>query len=57
MVVDISNGNNDGLMLKESAFSIGVIQVEGAYSQIVNNTLIICTSIDDALSLLSIRNG
>jgi soluble P-type ATPase len=57
MVVDISNRNNDGLMLKESAFSIGVIQVEGAYSQIVNNTLIICTSIDDALSLLSIRNG
>jgi len=55
-VISIGNGRNDILMLKGSALSIGVIQAEGAYSQIINNVQIICTSIIDALSLLTNEN-
>jgi len=51
-VIAIGNGKNDILMLKESALSIGVIQAEGVYSQILNDTQVICTNINDALSLL-----
>jgi len=51
-VIAIGNGKNDVLMLKESALSIGIIQAEGAFSQVLNCTQIICTSITDALSLL-----
>jgi len=51
-VIAIGNGKNDHLMLKESALSIGIIQAEGACSQILCDTHIICTSINDALSLL-----
>ena len=50
-VIAIGNGRNDVLMLKESALSIGVIQAEGAFSQVVNSCQVICTSITDALSL------
>jgi len=39
-------------MLRESALSIGVIQAEGAYSQIIYDTHVICTNINDALALL-----
>lgn len=55
-VISIGNGRNDILMLKASALGIGVIQSEGAYSQIINNVQIICTSIIDALSLLTNEN-
>ena len=51
-VIAIGNGKNDVLMLKESALSIGIIQAEGAFSQVLNCTQIVCTSITDALSLL-----
>lgn len=51
-VVAIGNGRNDLLMLKESALSIGVIQAEGAYYQVVNRSRVVCTSITDALDLL-----
>jgi len=51
-VIAIGNGKNDLLMLKESALSIGIIQAEGAYSQILNYTHIISTNINDALSLI-----
>ena len=51
-VIAIGNGRNDIQMLKESALSIGVIQAEGAFSQIVDSCHVICTSINDALSLL-----
>lgn len=55
-VISIGNGRNDILMLKASALGIGVIQSEGAYSQIINNSQVICTSITDALSLLTNKN-
>ena len=51
-VIAIGNGKNDHLMLRESALSIGIIQAEGAYAQIIYDTQVICTSINDALSLL-----
>lgn len=51
-VIAIGNGRNDYLMLRESALSIGIIQSEGAYSQIINHAHVICTSINDALALL-----
>jgi soluble P-type ATPase len=51
-VIAIGNGKNDVLMLKESALSIGIIQAEGAFSQVLNCTQIVCTNITDALSLL-----
>lgn len=55
-VISIGNGRNDILMLRASALGIGVIQSEGAYSQIINNAQVICTSITDALSLLTNKN-
>jgi soluble P-type ATPase len=51
-VIAIGNGKNDVLMLKESALSIGIIQAEGAFSQVLSCTQVICTSVNDALSLL-----
>jgi soluble P-type ATPase len=51
-VIAIGNGKNDVLMLKEAALSIGIIQAEGAFYQVVNNSQVICTNINDALSLL-----
>jgi len=51
-VIAIGNGRNDVLMLKEAALSIGVIQAEGAFGQILGCCHVICTSINDALSLL-----
>ncbi len=51
-MIAIGNGRNDHIMLRESALSIGIIQAEGAYSQIIYDTHIICTSINDAIGLL-----
>jgi len=51
-VVAIGNGKNDHLMLRGAALSIGIIQEEGAYSQIIYDTHLICTSINDALLIL-----
>lgn len=52
-VISIGNGRNDILMLRESSLGIGVIQDEGACSQIINSTHVICNSISDALQLLN----
>jgi len=51
-VIAIGNGRNDRIMLRESALSIGIIQAEGAYSQIIYDTHVICTRINDAIELL-----
>ena len=51
-VIAAGNGRNDVLMLKGSALSIAVIQDEGTFSQVIHGTQVICTGINDALSLL-----
>ena len=51
-VIAIGNGRNDVLMLKASALSIGVIQAEGAFHQVLECSHVVCTSINDALALL-----
>ncbi|MBN1416134.1 MAG: hypothetical protein JW973_13615 [Bacteroidales bacterium] len=51
-VVAIGNGQNDTLMLRESALGIMVIQQEGASGKLFNEADIVCTSILDALNLL-----
>lgn len=50
-VIAIGNGNNDTLMLKESALGIAVIQKEGAAGTALREASVICTSIKDALNL------
>jgi soluble P-type ATPase len=51
-VIAIGNGKNDVLMLKDAALSIGIIQAEGAFSQVLSSSQVLCTSVIDALSLL-----
>jgi len=51
-VVSIGYGQNDALMLKESALGIALIQSEGAFIGTLLNADIICTHINDALNLL-----
>ncbi len=51
-VIAIGNGQNDALMLRESALGIMVIQQEGAFGKLFNHADIVCTSILDALNLL-----
>lgn len=51
-VVAIGNGRNDVLMLKKAALGICVILHEGASVEAISSADIVCTSIDDALSLL-----
>lgn len=51
--VCIGNGRNDRLMLVESALGIALIQGEGASTQTINNSDIICTSIITALEYFS----
>lgn len=51
-VVSIGNGANDALMLKQSALGIAVVQAEGASTQALINSDIVCNSIIDAMSLL-----
>ncbi|MBN2698232.1 MAG: hypothetical protein JXR52_05350 [Bacteroidales bacterium] len=51
-VIAIGNGRNDILMLKEAVLSIGVILAEGSFSRIIDSCHVICTDINDALSLL-----
>ncbi len=50
--VCIGNGQNDYLMLKESALSIVVVQSEGAVSNSISVSDIVCINILSALSLL-----
>ena len=51
-VVSIGNGNNDRLMLNESAISIAVIGQEGLATSILSTAQVVVTSILDALDLL-----
>jgi soluble P-type ATPase len=49
----VGNGRNDRLMLKEAALGIGVILGEGASSLTLSAADVVCTSIGDALDLLT----
>ena len=51
--VCIGNGRNDRLMLKEAALGIAVILEEGAATQTLVASDIVCTSILSALELLT----
>ena len=51
-VIAIGNGRNDVLMLKNAAIGIAVVQKEGAASEALKNSDVICTDIMDALNLL-----
>jgi len=50
-VACVGNGRNDRLMMREAVFSIAVIQKEGAASETIASSHIVCTDILDALSL------
>lgn len=52
-VAAVGNGRNDRLMLAESALGIGVILAEGAFSGTLTSAHVVCTSILDALDLLT----
>ena len=45
----IGNGKNDRFMLRESALGIAVIQAEGAFTETVMSSDIVCTDIFSAL--------
>ncbi|MBN1108356.1 MAG: hypothetical protein JXR66_07785 [Bacteroidales bacterium] len=51
-VIAAGNGRNDLLMLSVSSLGIGIIQDEGACSQIFTSSDVICKTIIDALLLL-----
>ena len=51
-VVAIGNGRNDGRMLARARVGIGVIQQEGAASEVLVKGDVLCTDIIDALELL-----
>jgi soluble P-type ATPase len=50
--VCIGNGRNDRLMLKAAALGIAVILAEGAFSETLQASDVVCTSIVSALELL-----
>ena len=52
-VVALGNGRNDRLMLRAAAVGIALIQREGAAAQTLANADLACTSVLDALALLS----
>lgn len=51
-VVAIGNGRNDRRMLGAAALGVAVVQREGAATETLRNSDIVCTSILDALGLL-----
>jgi soluble P-type ATPase len=51
--VAIGNGRNDCLMLKAAALGIAVVLAEGAFGQTLAAADVVCTTILDALDLLS----
>lgn len=51
--VAIGNGRNDRLMLETAVLGIGVILGEGAFSDTIAAADVVCTSITEALDLLS----
>lgn len=52
-VVALGNGRNDRLMLDAAALGIALIQREGCATQTLASADLICTSVLDALALLS----
>lgn len=54
-VISIGNGNNDKEMLQRSAIGISLIQKEGAATETLLVSNIVCTNIHDALDLIIIR--
>ena len=52
-VLAVGNGRNDVLMLQEAALGIAVIQTEGCAGVLIAYADIVCTSIIDALELLT----
>ncbi|MCK9336478.1 MAG: haloacid dehalogenase [Arcobacteraceae bacterium] len=50
--IAIGNGNNDALMLQNTAISIAVIGFEGCATKAMLNSDIVVNNIEDALSLL-----
>ena len=51
--VAIGNGRNDRLMLARAALGIAVVLGEGAASEAIRAADVVCTSILDALDLLT----
>ncbi len=49
----VGNGRNDRLMVEASALGIGVILAEGASGLTLSVADVVCTSIEDALDLLT----
>lgn len=52
-VVALGNGRNDRLMLQAAALGIALIQREGAAAQTLASADLVCTSVLDALALLT----
>ncbi|MGC9150211.1 MAG: HAD family hydrolase [Microbacter sp.] len=52
-VLAVGNGRNDKIMLKEAVLGIAVIQKEGTYAPLISEADVVCTSITDALELLT----
>lgn len=55
-VAALGNGRNDALMLNDAALGIGIIQAEGANMHAMNAADLVCTSVVDALGLLTQPN-
>jgi P-type E1-E2 ATPase len=53
-VVALGNGRNDRLMLQAAAVGIALIQREGGAAQTLASADLVCTSVLDALALLTI---
>ena len=51
-VLAIGNGRNDRLMVKEAAVGLAVLREEGAFSETMLHSDVICTHIVDALNLM-----
>jgi soluble P-type ATPase len=49
----LGNGRNDRLMLQAAALGIALIQREGAAAQTLTSADLVCTSVLDALALLT----
>jgi soluble P-type ATPase len=52
-VFAVGNGRNDKMMLKEAAIGVVVIQHEGTFAPLLAEADVVCSSIIDALELLT----
>lgn len=53
LVVALGNGRNDRLMLQAAAVGIALIQREGGAAQTLASADLVCTSVQDALTMLT----